>query len=299
MTHKPNVAKTIVLTVITMIAFAANSLLCRMALGAHTIDAASFTTLRLASGALTLWLIATTARRNKPPAKGDWIAAAMLFLYAITFSFAYLSLSAGTGALILFGGVQLTMMIIGLRSGERFTPLSWAGFAIAVLGLIYLISPGVSAPAPAGALLMATAGIAWGFYSLRGRGVPDALLATSGNFLRTVPLTLIVSAVFLSNMQGQWTGIILAIASGAIASGVGYVIWYSALRGLTATLAATVQLSVPVIAAFGGVLLLSEPITPRLLVASVAILGGIGVVFMERRARVAKSPSKAKLGRDL
>jgi len=217
----------------------------------------------------------------------------MLFLYAIAFSFAYVSLSAGTGALILFGGVQLTMLSVGLYSGERFTPLSWAGFVLAVAGLVYLVSPGLAAPAPVGAGLMAIAGIAWGVYSLHGRGVADPLLATSGNFLRTLPLTLIASTLFLANMQANWLGVALAIASGAIASGVGYVIWYAALRGLNATRAATVQLSVPVIAAFGGALFLSELISLRLLIASAAMLGGIGMVLMQRGSRVAASAVEA------
>jgi len=289
MTRKPTVAKTIALTVTTMIAFAANSLLCRMALGAGAIDAASFTTLRLASGALTLWLIVSATRKDKTGARGDWIAAAMLFLYAIAFSFAYLSLSAGTGALILFGAVQLTMLTVGLRGGEHFAPLSWVGFVLAVVGLIYLVSPGLTAPAPVGAALMAVAGIAWGVYSLRGRSVADPLIATSGNFARTLPLTLVVSALYLANVHASSSGVLLAVASGAIASGVGYVIWYAALRGLNATRAATVQLSVPVIAAFGGAALLSERITLRLLISSVAILGGIALVLMQRSARAARA----------
>ena len=268
-----------------MIAFAANSLLCRMALGERSIDAASFTTLRLGAGALTLWLIVVVTSARGAPRKGDWISAAMLFLYAIAFSFAYLSLTAGTGALVLFGAVQFTMLAVGLRAGERFAPLSWTGFVLAVAGLVYLVSPGLAAPAPVGAGFMAVAGIAWGVYSLRGRGVADPLLASSGNFVRTVPLTLVVSALFIANVQASWSGVALAVASGAIASGVGYVIWYAALRGLTATRAATVQLSVPVIAAFGGVALLSERITLRLLISSVAILGGIGLVVMQRSTR--------------
>jgi drug/metabolite transporter (DMT)-like permease len=277
-----------------MIAFAANSLLCRMALGARAIDAASFTTLRLTAGALTLWLIVAATRPENPARKSDWIAAAMLFLYAVAFSFAYLSLSAGTGALILFGAVQLTMLTVGLRSGEHFAPLSWTGFLLAVAGLIYLVSPGLTAPAPGGAGLIAIAGIAWGVYSLRGRGIANPLLATSGNFVRTLPFALAASALSIPNAQASASGVAAAIASGAVASGVGYVIWYAALRGLTATRAATVQLSVPVIAAFGGVALLSERITLRLLIASVAILGGIGLVLMQRSARAVRSPAPAE-----
>lgn len=280
--------KTIALTATAMIAFAANSLLARMALDDAAIDAASFTTLRLVSGVLTLWLVVSFTR---PAARagGDWYSAAMLFVYAIAFSFAYLSLSAGTGALVLFGAVQLTMFTVGLRAGEWFPPLSWAGFALAVAGLVYLVSPGLAAPSPVGAVLMALAGVAWGVYSLRGRGVADPLQATAGNFARTLPLTLLASAVFAAGADISWPGIGLAVASGAIASGLGYVVWYAALRGLTATRAATVQLSVPVIAALGGVALLSEEITLRLALASIAILGGIGLVLSQRRAAPARA----------
>lgn len=282
--------RTLALTVLAMVAFAANSLLCRAALGERTIDAASFTTVRLVSGALALWLIVRFTRRSTARASGDWVAAAMLFLYAVAFSFAYLSLTAGTGALILFGLVQLTMFVVGLRGGERVAPLSWAGFAIAVAGVAYLVSPGVAAPSPVGAALMALAGVAWGVYSLRGRGVPDPLGATAGNFIRSVPLTLLVSALMIGELRGSWRGVALATASGAVTSAIGYVIWYAALRGLNATRAATVQLSVPAIAALGGVLLLSEPATARLLLSSLAILGGIALVFTQRSARRAARP---------
>jgi drug/metabolite transporter (DMT)-like permease len=290
MVKEPRVTRTLTLTVIAMVAFAANSLLCRMALGARAIDAASFTTLRLAAGALALWLIVTATRPASAPRRSDWIAAAMLFCYAAAFSFAYRSLSAGTGALILFGAVQLTMLAAGLRRGEHFARLSWAGLLLAVAGLIYLVSPGLTAPAPVGAALMAIAGIAWGVYSLRGRSIANPLLATSGNFVRALPFALVASALFIARTHASSAGIALAVASGAIASGVGYVIWYAALRGLTATRAATVQLSVPVIAAFGGVAFLSEPITLRLLIASVAILGGVALVLTQRSARASSAP---------
>lgn len=290
----PTVAKTITLTVLAMIAFAANSLLCRLALGERSIDAASFTALRLAAGALMLWLIVTTTRPAKGRHAGDWVAAAMLFLYAIAFSFAYLSLTAGTGALILFGAVQVTMLIAGLRGGETFAPLSWAGFVLAIAGLVYLVSPGLAAPTPVGAGLMALAGIAWGIYSLRGRGIANPLLATAGNFARTLPFAVAVSALFLASLHVSWSGVGLAVASGAVASGVGYVIWYAALRGLTATRAATVQLSVPVIAAFGGAVFLSERVTLRLLISSAAILGGIATVLMQRRARAVRPAAEAQ-----
>ena len=213
----------------------------------------------------------------------------MLFTYMTFFSFAYLSLSAGTGALVLFGAVQLTMFIIALREGEHFSLLSWTGLMAAILGLIYLVSPGLTAPDPIGAVLMAVAGIAWGFYSMLGRGTADPLEATARNFVYSVPFVLIVSLLFLHDLSSSSKGLALAVASGAIASGCGYVIWYAALAGLTGTRAATVQLTVPVIAAFGGVVLLSEQITLRLLIASVATLGGVAIVVAQRAAKATQS----------
>ena len=204
------------------------------------------------------------------------------------FAFAYLSLGAGTGALILFGAVQLTMFIFALRAGEHFTALSWGGLGMAIVGLIYLVSPGVTAPDPFGAALMAIAGVAWGFYSLLGRGAGDPLAATAGNFIYSVPLAAIVSLFFWSSFSASPTGLALAGASGALASGCGYVIWYAALPGLTATRAATVQLSVPVIAAFGGVLLLSEAATLRLVLASAITLGGVAIVLAQRAAKASQ-----------
>lgn len=208
----------------------------------------------------------------------------MLFLYAVPFSFAYSRLSTGTGALILFGAVQVTMFVAGLRSGEGLTGLGWFGFGAAVAGVVYLVSPGVAAPAPVGAVLMTVAGVAWGFYSLRGRGAADPLRATAGNFLRSVPLALVLSALLVGAASGSWRGLALAAASGAVTSGVGYVIWYAALRGLDATRAAAAQLSVPALAALGGVAFLSERLTWRLLLASAAILGGIALVLAQRRS---------------
>jgi drug/metabolite transporter (DMT)-like permease len=212
-----------------------------------------------------------------------------LCTYMIFFSFAYLSLGAGTGALILFGSVQLTMFVFALRSGERFSLPSWCGFILAIGGLIYLVSPGITAPDLSGAVLMAVAGIAWGFYSLLGRGVADPLQATAKNFACCLPVVLVVSAIFWRHIGLSPDGIVLAVASGAIASGCGYVIWYAALPALSATHAATVQLSVPVIAAFGGILLLSEQVTLRLLLASAATLGGVAIVLLQRTARPSRS----------
>lgn len=278
----------IALTSAAMLAFAANSLLCRLALQQGGIDAASFGSIRLVSGALMLALIVRLRAKPPPGARADWLAAAMLFAYVAFFSFAYLSLSAGTGALILFGAVQLTMFGVGLRSGEMFGPVAWAGFVLAVGGLVYLVSPGLAAPPPLGAALMAIAGVAWGVYSLRGRGVADPLAVTARNFARAAPMALVLSVLLAGSAHANAAGIALAVASGAITSGLGYVIWYAALPWLSALRAATVQLSVPPIAAFGGVLFLSEAITPRLALASAAILGGIAMVLTEK-ARATKT----------
>ena len=274
------------LTIAAMLAFAANSLLSRLALGEQLIDAASFTTIRVVSGALTLMLIAVSGRRARTRAPTDWRAVAALFVYTVFFSFAYISLDAGTGALILFGAVQLTMIVIAFCNDEYFSSWSWAGLAVAILGLAFLVSPGVSAPDPFGALLMCVAGVAWGAYSLLGKRAVEPVEATTRNFVYASPLAIACSLLFLSDLQVSPRGAILAVASGALASGVGYVAWYAALRGLTAMRAATVQLSVPVIAAFGGVALLSEPISLRLIVASAATLGGVAIVLTQRTARV-------------
>ena len=286
--------RVILLTALAMVAFAANSLLCRLALGAHEIDAASFTTVRVVAGALTLVLISLAQRR--PPSRGaaNWRSALALFAYMIFFSFAYISLGAANGALILFGAVQLTMFAAALSSGERFPALAWFGLAVAATGLIYLVSPGLSAPDPLGAALMTAAGVAWGGYSLLGRGAADPLAATTMNFVLCAPLVLIVSLFSLAQVHVTPLGAAYAIASGAVASGCGYVIWYAALRGLSAGRAATVQLSVPVIAALGAVLLLAEPITLRLVLASIATLGGVALVLAQRAApapRLAPRPS--------
>ena len=286
----PALARTVGLTVVAMLAFAANSLLCRLALQSGAIDAASFGSVRLAAGALVLGLMLRwRAARDAggpavAPARPDWWAAAMLWAYVACFSFAYLSLPAGTGALILFGCVQLTMFAAGLRAGERFSPRAWGGFAAAAAGLVFLVSPGLAAPPLGGAVLMAAAGVAWGVYSLRGRHAGDALAATGANFQRATPMALGLSVLSLSTFHASGTGVLLAVASGALTSGLGYVVWYAALRGLTALRAATVQLSVPPLAALGGALLLSEALTPRLLLASAAILGGVALVLFSRTA---------------
>ena len=296
LTQQPT--RTPLLTLIAMLAFAANSLLCRMALGEQQIDAASFTAVRVLSGALTLTLFMLphwrrggrrSLRSTHPTGVGGspvapWRTALLLFAYMIFFSFAYLSLSAGTGALLLFGAVQLTMILAAWRAGERFTPGSWLGLLLAVAGLVYLVSPGITAPDPIGAVFMLIAGLAWGLYSLLGRHARNPLEATAHNFLLAAPLAIATSVIFIGDFHISARGLGLAVASGAVASGLGYVVWYAALRGLTSTRAATVQLSVPVIAAIGGVLLLSEPVTLRLVLASAATLGGIALVLLQRTA---------------
>jgi drug/metabolite transporter (DMT)-like permease len=273
---------TFLLTAIAMLAFAANSLFCRMALGAGIVDAASFTSVRIISGALMLGLLILPRWRSRCHMPPDWRSIAALFGYMIFFSFAYLSLSAGTGALILFGAVQLTMFVVALRSGEHFSALSWAGLAFAFGGLTYLVSPGVTAPDPLGAAMMAVAGIAWGWYSLLGRSAVDPLASTAWNFIYSVPLAAVASLLFLKDFHITASGALLAAASGAVASGLGYFVWYAALRGLTAMRAATVQLSVPVIAAFGGAMLLDESVTLRLVLASIATLGGVAIVLRQK-----------------
>jgi drug/metabolite transporter (DMT)-like permease len=272
----------VILTLLAMVAFASNSLLCRLALRQTTIDAASFTLIRLLSGAIALWLIVITRKTARNTA-GSWTSALALFTYAAAFSFAYISLSAGTGALLLFGAVQATMILWGLRKGERLNLQQWFGLAIALGGLITLVSPGLSAPPIGGALLMTGAGIAWGIYSLRGKGAGDPTSVTAGNFWRSVVFAAVLNTALLRWINLDLAGVCYAIVSGAIASGIGYVIWYSALPGLKATTAATVQLSVPVLAAVGGILFLSESITSRLVFASLLILGGIGLVIIEGR----------------
>jgi drug/metabolite transporter (DMT)-like permease len=266
-------ARIFILTLLAMIAFASNSLLCRLALKQTGVDAASFTFIRILSGAVALWLI-MKMRRATWKKEGSWSSALALFIYAAAFSFAYLDLSAGTGALLLFGAVQATMILWGFRKGERLDAIQIAGLIVAVTGLVVLIFPGLTAPPLFGSILMVGAGVAWGIYSIRGK---------AGNFLRAVPFAATINIIFLSRARLDPAGIFYAVVSGAITSGLGYVIWYSALPGLKATSAATVQLSVPVLAAAGGILLLGEPITLRYVLASIAVLGGIFLVVIEKR----------------
>lgn len=278
-----------VLTSLAMIAFAGNSLLCRAALNDTGIDAASFTIIRLVSGAVMLWLV-VQMRRGTYTGGGNWLSAVALFAYAAGFSFAYVSLPAATGALLLFGAVQATMIGYGIWAGERLRKLQFIGLALACGGLLGLLLPGLSAPPLYGSVLMLGAGVAWGIYSLRGKGAGDPTRVTAGNFLRAVPVAAVFSAITPSSAALDNAGFWYAVSSGALASGIGYAIWYTALPALKATNAATVQLSVPVIAALGGIVFLGEAITLRLVLASAAILGGIALVILEKQHTNGASP---------
>ncbi|CAN5426850.1 DMT family transporter [soil metagenome] len=264
-----------------MIAFAGNSLLCRAALRSLSIDAASFTALRLVSGAVVLWLI-VRFRTGSSLRAGSWPSAMALFVYAAAFSFAYVTLPAGTGALLLFAAVQAAMILWGLRRREKLHLRQVVGLAFAGAGLVLLLLPGLSAPPLAGSLLMLSAGVAWGVYSLRGKAVDDPIGATAGNFLRAAPLALLLGVACLSSAYFDRAGILYAVLSGGMTSGVGYVIWYAALPALRAASAASVQLSVPVLTAVAGILLLGEALTFRFVIAAVAVLGGIALVVLEK-----------------
>jgi drug/metabolite transporter (DMT)-like permease len=277
------------LTTLAMLAFAGNSILCRIALKETGIDAASFTSIRLASGAAVLWAITMFLGRDRR-GSGNWLSALALFTYAAGFSFAYISLTAATGALMLFGAVQVTMIGYGLWAGERLQKQQLFGFALAFGGLIGLLLPGLSAPPLLGSALMLIAGMAWGVYSIRGstrglirgKGAGDATRVTAGNFLRASLLAALLSALMFSDFKADSAGFSYAVASGAITSGLGYAVWYSVVPALKAANAATVQLSVPVIAALGGIALLGESITLRFALATLAILGGIALVILSK-----------------
>ena len=270
------------LTSLAMLAFAGNSLLCRIALKHTRIDPASFTTVRLLSGALTLWLV-TCARRSTAAGQGNWLSALALFAYAAGFSFAYVSLPAATGALLLFGAVQATMIGHGIWTGERLGRMQLVGLLLAFGGLVGLLLPGLSAPPLYSAVFMLGAGLAWGIYSLRGKGTGDPTRVTAGNFMRAIPFAAAINLFMMNGSRLDHAGVGYAVLSGALASGMGYAIWYMALPMMKATHASIVQLSVPVIAALGGIVFLGEVLTLRLALASVAILGGIALVILEKQ----------------
>jgi drug/metabolite transporter (DMT)-like permease len=271
-----------------MLCFAANSILCRMGLAPGLIDAATFTTMRVVSAAIMLVLIVWLQRRKLPrPTQLGLLSALALFAYLVFFSFAYLRLDAGSGALILIGAVQFTMFSVAFHEGERFTLAQWTGLGLALFGFVYLVLPGVSAPDPLGAVLMALSGVGWGCFSLLARGARDPVAANAGNFLWCLFPALIVSLFDVQDFVAAPVGLLFAVLSGAVATGFGYVVWYLALRDLSAAQAATVQLSMPLLVALGGTVLLSEPLTVRLLSASAAMLGGIALVLGQRVERSA------------
>jgi drug/metabolite transporter (DMT)-like permease len=274
----------VALTALAMLAFAANSLLCRLALANGHIDPASFNAIRLVSGAAVLCLI-VTLRSKQPAGVGNWLSALALFVYAAGFSFAYIGLTASTGALLLFGAVQVTMIAVGLHRGERFRVAQTVGFLGAIVGLVLLLLPGLSAPPLSSSLMMLVAGLAWGIYSLRAKGAGDPTRVTAGNFLRAAPIAAVTYLLMVEQAHLDRTGVLCALASGALASGVGYAIWYAALRHLQATTAAALQLSVPIIASLGGMIFLSERFSSTLFIASVLTLGGMALVIFGRSAR--------------
>lgn len=269
-----------------LLCFAANSVLCRLALGPKLIDPATFTSVRVLSATAVLGAAAWLRRTSSPRARHINIGSvAALVAYLVCFSFAYVRLPAGTGALILFTAVQLTMFGVALREGERFSRSGWAGFVMTILGLLYLVLPGISAPDLLGSLLMSLSGIAWGCFSLLARGESRPVEANAINFLCCLPLAGAINLIDYASFHLTSGGLGLAVASGAVASGGGYVLWYRLLRDLPAARAAAIQLTVPSIAALGGVVFLSEPVTLRLLIASIVMLGGIAIVLLQRAPR--------------
>lgn len=293
-------------TVTAMLAFAGNSVLCRLALEQLTIDPASFTSIRLLSGAIVLTILLLSVPKlmlPKQPLSADgaansnevyankcfrlfslkqssWLGGFSLFAYAAGFSFAYISLPTGTGALILFAMVQITMLSYALVKGSRFSLAQWFGFAMALVGLVYLFLPGISAPPLLGATLMGIAGIAWGVYSILGKRVANPTQSTTENFIRASIITLLLSLIFINDISISLQGALLAIASGALTSGIGYAIWYAVLPFLKAASSASLQLTVPVIATIGGVVWLGEEVSIRLALASISILGGVAIVVL-------------------
>ena len=273
--------KTILLTTLALLAFAGNSILCRLALGENTIDASSFTSIRLLSGVIVLVFIIKVFQPNEANvSRGSWKASLMLFIYAATFSFAYVSLETGMGALILFAAVQITMIIASFLSGNKLYFAEWVGAVVAFTGFVYLVMPGLSAPPLIGFILMSLAGVAWGGYTLAGKASKKPLSDTTFNFIRTLPFVVALTFVSIKDSHLSQEGVLLAVLSGGITSGIGYTIWYMALDGLSAIQAAVVQLLVPVIAALGGVLIAEEALSIRFVISSIMILGGILTVIL-------------------
>lgn len=280
---KNHFLRTFIYTALALIAFAANSVLCRKALGENKIDASGFTIVRLFSGIIMLMiLLGLSKTKKKKETKGNWYSAGILFLYAVTFSYAYISLDTGTGALIAFGSVQITIILYSIFSGHKLHWMESLGTVIAFLGFVYLILPGVNSPPLGGFILMTTAGIAWGIYTLNGLDSKNPLRDTTYNFTRTLPFLILLFLFTMKDINYSLEGILLAVISGAIMSGIGYTIWYKALRDLTNVQSAVVQLLVPVLAAFGGVIFVSEIISLRLIFASLLILGGILIVTLRK-----------------
>ena len=274
--------KLVLLAALAMTAFAANSLLCRMALVETDIDPASFTFWRLTSGALMLTLL-VVMRNQKPLQEGNMASAIALFVYAAGFSFDYVSMTTGAGALLLFGAVQVTMISWGLFKGERMSALQWGGFLLALIGLILLLLPNAAVPQLSSALMMLAAGIAWGVYSLKGKGAKFPIEATAGNFIRATPLALVLLVIFWPGGEFHAEGMAYAVASGAIASALGYALWYSILVHIAAIKAATLQLSVPVLAVFAGWVFLDETVTLRIILSSLAVIGGVAMVIWVKK----------------
>lgn len=281
--HRPPSLKLITLTLLALIAFAGNSLLCRLALAQTPIDSTTFVTIRLLSGALILWL-ALYLQKQGDKMEGSWPGALALFIYALAFTFAYTHIPAGTGALLLFATIQISMILYGMFIGERLSFWQITGLGLAIVGLIILMLPKVGAPPLLYGCIMIISGLAWSVYSLLGRGTRNPTSATAGNFIRATPMALILFLCMLptSSITLDTAGIGYAIASGAITSGLGYILWYAAVRELKVTQAATVQLSVPLITAFGGTLFLGELITSTLIISSIAIILGVSLVIMSR-----------------
>lgn len=285
---------TFLLTAIAMLAFAANSLLCRLALAAGLIDAGSFTLIRLLSGAATLiviMLLRGNWRSQIPTTRFSLFAGVALFGYAALFSFAYVKLAAGTGALLLFGAVQLTLLALYWWQGQRFKRLELIGIAVSLLGFAWLMLPSATRPDVWSALLMVLSGICWAGFTALGKQAPTPSSGITWGFITASIFGLLLSPLLLESIHVTLQGVMLAVASGAIASSCGYVLWYQVMQKLTLLQAAVSQLSVPAIALVLGSALLSEPLTTHSIITSAIILGGIALVFLSRSQKPTKTPA--------